>query len=278
MKWIDRLNHCIDYIEDHLEDEIDAGKLCEIMCLSRKYFFGLFEAACGISCSNYIKFRRMTKAVAKLRGGMKVIETAFLYGYASSESFSRAFKEFHGVSPSGVRGSTVQFKSYARLAFQIKFIGADCMLYRIENKNAFTLVGKSVIAKNMEGNNSDTSALWDKAYKEGTVAQLCKLGIDGKVYGACFSVDETDQSFRYAVAAMAGPTCIGIPDELERYPVPAAKWAIFPAKGKVPDVCADVWKRIFSEWLPSCEYEFDHSRPDMENYFKDGVEIWLPIL
>ncbi len=278
MKWIDRLNGCIEYMEDHLEDEIETGKLCEIACLSPKYFFGLFEAACGISCANYIKNRRMTKAVTKLKKGMKVIDVAFLYGYASSESFSRAFKGFHGISPSDVFHSTAPFISYPKLVFQIKLIGADSMMYRVEDKEAFVIVGKSIIARNSEGNNTDTAELWNSAKRDGTVAQLTALDPNHKVYGACFAVDESDQSFRYAVAALLENGTEAMPDDLESYAVPGAKWAVFPASGKVPDVLCGLWDRIFSEWMPTHEYEIDHSRPDIENYGDGSVEVWLPII
>ncbi len=278
MKWIDRLNKCIEYMEDHLEDEIETRKLCEIACLSPKYFFGLFEAACGISCANYIKNRRMTKAVTKLKKGMKVIDAAFLYGYASSESFSRAFKEFHGLSPSGVLHSTAAFISYPKLVFQIKLIGADSMMYRVEDKKAFVIAGRSIIAQNGEGNNTDTSALWHSAMRDGTTERLAKLDPNHKVYGACFAVNEIDQSFRYAVAAILDNPAQPVPDDLETYPVKAAKWAIFPENGKVPDVLCSLWNKILSEWIPSHEYEIDHSRPDIENYLDDGVEVWLPII
>lgn len=277
MKWMDRLNSCIDYIENNLEEEIETEKLCEIACLSPKYFFCLFEAACGISCASYIKNRRMTKAVTKLKKGMKVIDVAFLYGYASSESFSRAFKEFHGLPPSGVFHSADPFISYPKLVFQIKIIGADMMLYRVENKKAFVLAGKSIVTRDMEGNNTDTSALWDRLSRDGTVEQLAKLSPDQKVYGACFAVNEKDQSFRYAVAAMLKKQGDPLPDGLESYTVGEAMWAIFPAQGKVPDVLCDLWNRIFAEWMPSHEYEIDHSRPDIENYVGGGVEVWLPI-
>ena len=204
--------------------------------MSRKYFYGLFEAACGISCSNYIRNRRLTRAAAKLQGGMKVIDAAFLYGYQSSESFSRAFKEFHGISPSTVRRSRAQLKSYSRLVFQIKIVGADSMLYRIEDKDALILVGKSIVTRNTEGNNQDIGKLWDKMIEDGTNAQLGKLSAGGKTYGACFAVNETDQSFRYAVAAILENGGADVPGDMERYEVPTGKWAIFPANGKIPDI------------------------------------------
>lgn len=277
MKWIDRLNGCIEYIEDNLEEDINPERLCEIALLSRLYFFKLFEAACGISCANYIKNRRMTKAVSKLKTGMKVIDAAFLYGYASSESFSRAFKEFHGVSPSEVFSSTAQFKSYPKLVFQIKIKGAEYMVYSVETKKEFTLAGKSVVVNENGGNCTDMSGLWSELSENGCVAQLAELGEDHKVYGACFPVDKNAMSFRYAVTAIRAGGA-GLPEGLESFPVKEGRWAIFPAKGKIPDVVATLWDGILSEWLPSHDFEIDPARPDMENYLEGGAEVWLPIL
>jgi len=278
MKWMDRLNSCIEYIENNLEGDIDPDRLCEIALLSRMYFFKLFEAACGISCSNYIKNRRMTKAVSRLKTGMKVIDAAFLYGYASSESFSRAFKEFHGISPSEVLNSSAQFKSYPKLVFQIKIRGAEYMVYSVETRKAFTLAGKSVMVKENEENCTDMSGLWSELKENGCLAQLAGLDKDHKVYGACFPVDKKELSFRYAVTAILSNAGSNLPDGLESYLVKEGRWAIFPAKGKNPDVVATLWDGILSEWLPSHDFEIDPARPDMENYLEDGAEVWLPIL
>jgi len=151
------------------------------------------------------------------------------------------------------------------------------MLYRVENKKAFVLAGKSIVTRDVEGNNTDLSGLWNRLSGDGTVEQLAKLDPNHRVYGACFAMNENDQSFRYAVAAMLEKRSSTLPEHLECYPVGAARWAIFPASGKVPDVLCELWDRIFSEWMPSHEYEIDHSRPDIENYINGGVEVWLPI-
>ena len=53
----------------------------------------------GKTIGSYIRERRLTEAGTDIKKGEKVLEVAIKYGYESQESFTRAFKKFHGVNP-----------------------------------------------------------------------------------------------------------------------------------------------------------------------------------
>lgn len=285
MKWLDRLNKCLDYIEDNLNDEIDVNQLLSIACLSRTHFNRMFDAVTGMTIATYIKKRRMTKAVFDLQQGQKVIDVAMKYGYSSSESFSRAFKSFHGISPSKVFESNHRFDSYSKLNFHISIKGDTKMNYRIESKEEFMVMGKSIITKDTEGkNNTDIIKFWNDIMNDGTLKEMSKVSRsnnkDDICYGLCFPCVDNRSEFRYAIAV---PNAEGN-QEFETYAVPASKWAIFKCVGPLPKTMQDMWYIIYSEWLPYVDYELNGKIPDVEMYTdgdssKDDYvsEIWLPI-
>ncbi len=87
----------------------------------------------GISLSEYIRRRRLTKAAFDIQtNNDKIIDIALKYGYDSSDAFTRAFKKLHGITPNAARETSVNLKAYPRISFQITIQGDIEMEYRIE--------------------------------------------------------------------------------------------------------------------------------------------------
>jgi AraC family transcriptional regulator len=71
---------------------------------------------------------------------------------------------------------------------------------------------------------------------------------------------------------------------METITIPSHTWAIFESTGPMPDAIQNVWKRIFSEWFPSSNYE--HAKgPELELYPEGDTnspdyycEIWIPVI
>ena len=69
MEWIDRLNKVINYIEEHITEEIDYKELSRIACCSTYHFQRMFTYIAGVSLSEYIRRRRMSLAAVDLQSG-----------------------------------------------------------------------------------------------------------------------------------------------------------------------------------------------------------------
>lgn len=282
MKWIERLKECVDYIEDNLKDEIEMDELCEIACLSQLYFPRLFEAVTDIPLNEYVRRRRMTVAASELIGtDRKIIDIALDYGYATPESFSRAFKSIHGVSPSALRNDNPTIKSYPKLTFTISIKGDVEMDYKIVEKEAFEVLGLSIRTTDKDGKNyQEIPAFWQTVNTDGTSEKLCELSSNPDVvYGICMNLDK-EGYFDYAIAS---PYDGGQTAEFKVMNIPTAKWAIFNCVGPMPHSIQKVWQRIFTEWLPATEYEIAQL-PQIELYYRGDTtsddyksEVWIPI-
>jgi len=281
MEWLERLNLTMDYIERSMETGIDLSEAAHIACCSTFHFQRMFSYIAGLPLSEYVRRRRMSAAAFALQRGAKVIDLALTYGYDSPTAFSRAFRSVHGVSPSQARKKGVPLKAYPRLSFRITIKGDTEMNYRIEEKEAFRIVGvKAHFDMNVEESFAKVPLLWDQTVRNGDFKKLCALpakepcGILG--VSACMD----GKAFDYYIAAA---TDAPIPQGMEAYTVPAATWAIFECVGPMPQAIQQLQTRVVTEWLPTSGYEYADA-PDIEVYSEGDTqslqyhcEVWLPV-
>lgn len=279
MEWIERWNQAIDYLEAHLTEDLDYGKLGTIACCSGYHFQRMFVYLAGVPLSEYVRRRKMSLAAVDLRQeGAKILDVAQKYGYHSPTAFNRAFQSVHGLAPSKVREEGSAVKAFPPLAFQISVKGAEPLIYRIENKPTLRLVGRShPLNQEIEKNFLEVPQMWSRAAQDGTVQRLAQkmdvppMGLFG--VSACNQREE----WRYYIAVSTTQPA----GEFEEYLLPAATWAIFPGEGPVQDM-QELERRIITEWLPNSGYEYADA-PDVECYLNPDpeharYEVWIPVV
>ena len=86
MDWVTGIQRAIDYIEEHLTEEIDYEAVAEQSFSSSFHFQRVFSILCGFTLGEYIRNRRLSKAGTELaREDVKVIDIALKYGYESPD-------------------------------------------------------------------------------------------------------------------------------------------------------------------------------------------------
>lgn len=142
MDWIMGIQNAIDYIEAHMTEELDYEAIATESFSSSFHFQRMFSILCGYTLGEYIRNRRLTLAGAELATTKaKVIDIALKYGYDSPESFTKAFRTFHGIPPSQARRCGAMLKAFSRLSIKVTLEGGSVMHYKIEQKPAMTLTG-----------------------------------------------------------------------------------------------------------------------------------------
>lgn len=107
MDFVKGLQRAIDYIENHLTDEIAYERIAQQAACSTFYFQRIFSVLCVMSVGDYIRKRRLTLAAYELQKGQeKIIDLTVKYGYSSADSFTRAYSKQHGVLPTEVSEET----------------------------------------------------------------------------------------------------------------------------------------------------------------------------
>ncbi|GFI62180.1 hypothetical protein IMSAG049_01353 [Clostridiales bacterium] len=223
----------------------------------------------------------MSLAAVDLQNGAKIIDTALKFGYSSPTAFNRAFQGVHGVAPSLVKAPGVSVKSYPPISFKITIKGAEEMNYRIEKKESFRIVGKSMLMSNdMEQNFKNVPEFWNKVSSDGTLPAICQM-MNGEikgVLGVCSTSLEDEGNAKYFIAVNS---TMPLNEGYDEYIVPSFTWAVFPGEGECPQAIQELEQRIFTEWLPTSGYEFDNG-PDIELYINPDpnnsrFEVWIPV-
>ncbi len=279
MDWIERLNHAINHIEEHLTEEMDYERLGQIACCSSYHFQRMFTYMAGIPLGEYVRRRRMSMAAVDLQGNdQKIIDVAAKYGYQSPTAFNRAFQSIHGIAPSAVKSEGVSVKSFPPIQFKIIVKGVEEMEYRIETKEAFRIVGVSVpLHKDIEKNFTVIPPKWQEVAMNGTLQRLCAI-MDTEPMGVLgISTCNDTEPWRYYIAVSSTQE----KDDFEEYVVPAATWAIFSGEGTNQSI-QELERRIVTEWLPTSGYEYGNA-PDVEVYLNPDpqnakYEVWIPVV
>lgn len=67
MEWIAGIQKAIDYMEDHLMEEIDYEAVAKEAYSSVFHFQRVFGILCGFTLGDYVRMRRLSLAAADLR-------------------------------------------------------------------------------------------------------------------------------------------------------------------------------------------------------------------
>ena len=280
MEWIDRLNEAVQYIEEHISDEIDHEQAARIACCSSYHFQRMFTYLAGVPLSEHLRRRRMSLAALDLYdGNTRIIDVAMKYGYSSPTAFNRAFQSVHGIAPSLVKGDGVSLKSFPPISFKITIIGVEEMHYRIEKKDAFRIVGVAEpLEKECEKNFEIVPKMWERAAANGTIQKLLGMmsGQPAGLLGVCIANDA--EEWRYFIAVASSQEA---DNAFKQYTVPSLTWAIFSGEGQCPGAIQELGKQIMTNWLPTSGYEYDNG-PDVEVYLTPDpqnakFEVWIPI-
>ena len=250
MEWMEIIGNSIQYMEDHITENITVEDVAKGVGVSSFYFQKGFAMLCGFSVSEYIRNRRLALAGNDLLvTDEKIIDIAMKYGYDSPDSFTKAFTRFHGVTPTSVRKDVVLLKSFAPLKIKISLEGGYLMDYKIVKKEAFTVIANAKTFP-YEGAKEIVPQFWQEHFQSGKGAVVCGW------YGINIDLEMGQENFEYLIADPYNPQK-EVPEGFVTRTIPAFDWAVFPCRGAMPNALQDVNTKIYTEWLPALkEYEF----------------------
>lgn len=282
MEWLRQLSRAINYIEENLEGEISYDEAAKLACCSTYYFQRMFSYIAGISLSEYIRRRRMSLAAFELQASnIKVMDVGMKYGYQSPTSFNRAFQSVHGAAPTAARVKGTMLSAYPRISFSITVTGGENMRYRIEQKEAFRVIGvRTALKEDSEYNFHMVPKFWKKMLDSPAYQEICclseKNGSD--IFG--ISSYEDPRNIYYYIAARSDRV---VPKGMTELEIPAATWAVFEGNDPYRDSIQSIFRRFLTEWLPFSNYEYAHL-PDIEVYpmqtgnkMSSKAEIWIAV-
>ncbi|CAN5365377.1 AraC family transcriptional regulator [soil metagenome] len=281
------LNRIVDFVEQHLTDEIDTSRLATSLGTTEYHARRMFSSLAGMPLSEYIRRRRMTVAAADVVGDELLLDIAVRYGYGSTEAFGRAFRAVHGASPADVRRHGGPLRTQPMIRFRLTVEGNITMDTRITDRPAFRLIGHAArvplihtgVNPHIQAHIASLPATEHvrlKSLSNTEPAGLLQVTADvDPDY-----VEGSELTYLHGVAVDAGTP---VPDDLNVIDVSAGDWAVFTTSGAYPAAVQATWAATASEWFPSNPWRL---RPGpsivavlerADDFSTATTELWMPV-
>lgn len=269
------LNKLIEEIENNLKNEIDYQQLAKILGTSTYTMQRIFTFLTGITITEYIRKRRLSKAAEELRKtNHKIIDIAIQYHYDSPVSFSNAFKKMYGESPANFRKRKTRITIYPKLEFHSAIKSMEALSYRIEEKEEQIYYGRAT--KIVSGTDKKSiQALYAEARRDGTIDFL-KKHHEGKAlyYGIYEDIYKNGKCQNIGKYYLVGKTP---KKDFVKVNIPKAKWACFTVQNRKQKDILKVYQNIYFNWLPNSEYTKILEYPQLEIYYPNYSEICIAV-
>lgn len=284
--WVDyrqRFDVVHEHVREHLDEPLDLISLAEVAAISPRHFHRLYVAALGESVSAMVRRVRMQRAAFLLATTQQGIpELGRACGYPNVASFTRAFREVHGIAPGQFRessaaqpavGAAVHATSRA-LAFTPRVdiretAAVECLA--LEHRGSFVEIDRTftdlLLALRARGVSVDLRDAWGVFHDDPTATPQ-----DGLRSHACLA----------APASLSGP--VTGDSDIERLELDPGIYAVLTHRGPYSDMPARyAW--LFGVWVTG-EGAALRDAPVLERYLTDPrvtppaatvTEMWLPL-
>lgn len=285
------IEKCIEFIEDHIKENITIEEVASQSGYSLYHFCRVFSICKGVSVMEYIRGRRLSLAARELFTGRKIIDIALDYGFETPSGFTKAFRKAFGYSPTQY---IVRMNGYtdAKTPFEI---GGYIMNPIIVKKAAFKVAGYG-IKTNITGGTytKDIASFWSNYNGENLESKMYKIlnpAKHGEV-GVCVPLSD-DGNAIYLLGIIVDDFS-RVEENMLTVEVPEAEYAVFTTtpintindkeQREFAKIIAGTWRYIFEDWFKDSEYVYDESKLDFEFYDErchhrqDTVmDIYVPI-
>ncbi|MGV2288384.1 AraC family transcriptional regulator [Trinickia sp. YCB016] len=254
-----RLQRVLDYIYDHLDDELDLNRLADIACLSPYHWHRVYQAMYGETIAATVRRLRLHRAAGYLaKGSMPIDKIAQSAGYGSLQAFTRTFSAVFGMPPAQYR------KNGTHRRFQPQESGGDPMVMReVEIREVPAMQAVTV---DHTGSYMQIGKAFDTLF--GWLASNNLLGSIQHAVGIFYddpsAVAEAALRSK-AGAVLAAPSEIAAPLSLTA--IPGGQYAVLRHQGPYADMAA-AYQWLYGEWLPQSGREAADA-PAFEEYLNN---------
>lgn len=244
------INKSIDYIIEHLDEEITIEDVANHCHFSKYYFSRVFKAETGESIYAFIKRLKMEQSAFRLKieKEKSITDIGFDYGYSPS-NYSSVFKKHHCISPmnfrKGINISNIHHPFYTNKLIRFKSFEEYDEHISIQVLDDFLVIYERYIGNyiDLEKNWYDFTEKYKNYIREDTLLiersydDPSITSIEQCLYDICITVDKN--CFLDNVTTIQG-----------------GKFAIYRFEGLIQEIFA-AYQGIFNVWLVGSGYEMD---------------------
>jgi AraC family transcriptional regulator len=262
IKYQDRLDRVINYIYDHLDEDIDLNRLAEIACLSPYHWHRVYRGMKGESIVATVKRLRLHRAATQLANTKLPLERVISRsGYSSASAFSRAFSDRYGMPPA-------KFRECGRPSNLIQYVAeGNAQMHEVEIKRLDEMV---LVGLFHQGSYHEIGKAFEKLNVFGRAKGL--MGPDMRSFGVYFDdpdVVETGELNSFAGIVETQETFPE--DPFERVQFSGGRFAVMRFKGPYAQL-PSAYHWFYGTWLVQTE-QILRDAPCLEAYLNDPREV-----
>jgi AraC family transcriptional regulator len=292
------IQNSLNYIEDHLSENIKIETLANVASLSPYYFQRLFGRLVKKSVNEYVRLRRLAKASEALKSKEKrIIDVALDYGFSDHANFTRAFKDAYGITPDEYRAYPVILNHFIRPDLFLNYVTVDenvpiiadgivveVIRRKLDEPRTFIGIEGEVPVAELTGGKATgiatTGLIWEEFHRQ--KSNIPHLLPNGNEFGILYLGDAREGCCNY----MAGAETAGNiqEDGYVSYTLPSGEYAVccFEAENFAELIGSAIFKAtsFMNCWMKkhsltcgdfAAEIYYDNN-PDASY-----MELWLPL-
>ncbi len=257
-----RLNRVVDYLYQHLDEEIGVDELADVAHLSPYHWHRIYTAMQGETVAATLKRLRLERAANKLANSdSDLMSIANAAQYSTTEAFGRAFKDVYGMTPAAYRkkGSHSEFKNANLLDDHERF---EVVIAPLDFRTCASV--------HHSGNYMEINHAMGTLF--GALAEQQILSEDSIMMAVFLDDPDTtpvDQLRSCACSPIGRDTELAPP--LERLDIFQGNYAKLLYTGPYADM-KDAYRWLYGTWLPNSNYEVADA-PGVELYLNNPQEV-----
>lgn len=292
----------IDYIEDHLNEEISIALLAEKAGLSQFYYQRLFHRLVKKPVAEYVRLRRMAKAVESLLDKrLRILDIALELGFETHEHFSRTFKNTYGMTPNEYRRNPQTLNRMTKPELLLKYVLidegvpliTDGIVIEINRKHidldvTYTGFTKKLPLEYGAGLGTDTGVdvlgnLWDEIH---TLKEQVQEMVEGSEEVGVMLPCSENGFFKYFAGVHANINDCEMKSKVDQWIQPRGEYIACSFEAEnfnllVSDALYKAQQYLFSTWLPNhklkteafCLEYYETHTPETTK-----MEIWMKLM
>jgi AraC family transcriptional regulator len=244
--YAERIHKVLDYIDKHLDQKLSVALLSRVAKFSKFHFHRQFYEYAGISVFKYVQLMRLRRASYRLVfcGHTRIIDIALEAGFENPESFSRAFKNTFGQTPSQFRRNPVwqPWKTRYRTPARVRMKHMNVAILDFPETRV------AVLEHRGSPERVNDSARLFIAWRKGSGLSPIKTS---KTFGIAYDNPETTQTehFRFDICGSVTEPIPNNPQGVINKIIPGGRCAVVRHVGS-HDRIGDSAYYLYGEWLP----------------------------
>lgn len=294
----EQIQETIEFIEDHLSEEISIDSLAKTALLSPFYYQRLFSRLVKKPVAEYIKLRRMAMATeALLQKEQRILDIALGLGFSSHEHFTRTFKDTFGMTPAEYRSNPQVLNTMTKPELLLHYtlvdegVPLDGIILEVNRQQLtqpirFVGLEKKMPVQFVEGLGTESGVdpldtLWRDLHKQ--KASKLALSDDAEEIGVSHPCAD-EGYFVYFAGTKADSAAT--PDGFTSFELPQGDYIVCTFEAQnfqalVMNVLYKAEQYLYGTWLPNHKLQtepFCAERYASHTPQTTGMEVWLKVM